>query len=205
MIATTRDIPRHLHIKKEIRILGLDDGPFGRGDKETLVVGVVLRAKEYVDGILSTTVAVDGLDATQKIIWLVKKSRHFDQLRAILLNGIAFGGFNIFDIQKIARVTGKIVIVVIKKKPDLKKFKAAMKTAKLTKMATRLKMIEAAGPIYETTVRGKKIFYQAAGILPEDAAKLLQKTSVRSAVPEAIRLAHMISSGIVEGESRGKP
>lgn len=192
-----------MHIKKEIRVIGFDDAPFKRGDKEVLVVGVILRAKEYLDGVLSAKVKVDGLDSTEKIIHLVKKSRHFDQLRVILLNGIAFGGFNVFDIKKIASLTGKIVILVIKKRPNIKKFKAAM--AKLPNYKKRLTMVENAGPINSVKAHNKKIYFQCAGVSVEDATRILQKVSVRSAVPEAIRLAHLISSGIVEGESRGRP
>lgn len=193
-------------IKPEIRILGLDDGPFKRGDTEVLVVGVVLRAKEYVDGVLSARVKIDGTDATQKMIRLVKKSRHFDQLRVLLFNGIAFGGFNVFDIKKIASETKKIVVVVIKKRPDLEQFLRAMaRLPDRKKYKKRLAMIKAAGPIHETSVRGKKMYYQCAGIDAEAAARIMNAAARRSAVPEAIRLAHLIASGIVEGESRGRP
>jgi len=192
-----------LHVKREFRVLGFDDGPFKFGDREVLVVGVVLRAKEYVDGILSTKVRVDGLDSTRKIIDLVKKSRHFGQIRAILLNGISFGGFNVFDIKEIARETGKFVIVVIKRKPDLKTFLAAM--SRLPSYRKRELMVRRAGEIFETNLRGKRMYFQCAGIDPKDAERILQVSVSRSAVPESIRLAHMIAAGIAEGESRGRP
>lgn len=194
---------RRLHVKPEIRLLGLDDGPFKRSDKEVLVVGVVLRGREYLDGVLSTKVRVDGADSTDKIVKMVKRSRHFDQLRGVLTNGIAFGGFNIFDIQKIAARTGKFVIAVVKKRPDLEKFRAAM--ARLPNYKRRLAASLKAGEVHEIELHGKKMFYQCAGVSAEDAANVLRRASVRSAVPEAIRLAHIIASGIVEGESRGRP
>jgi endonuclease V-like protein UPF0215 family len=37
---------------------------------------------------------------------------------------------------------------------------------------------------------------EIAGILKEDARKIVQLTSTRSSVPEALRVAHLIASGI---------
>ncbi|MBM3309562.1 MAG: DUF99 family protein, partial [Candidatus Altiarchaeales archaeon] len=47
-------------IKPEVRILGLDDGPFKQNDKKVLVVGVVFRGGSFLDGVVSTKVRVDG-------------------------------------------------------------------------------------------------------------------------------------------------
>ena len=98
-----------MRIKPEIRILGIDDGFFLKGDKETLLVGVVFRGGFWLDGILSTQVAVDGMDATEKIIEMVMSSR-YDDLRVIMLSGITVAGFNTIDITDLNRQTGLPVI-----------------------------------------------------------------------------------------------
>jgi endonuclease V-like protein UPF0215 family len=38
---------------------------------------------------------------------------------------------------------------------------------------------------------------QVAGISEEDAGEILRRTSTRSNVPEALRVAHIIASGLV--------
>ena len=90
-------------VKKEARILGIDDSPFDKfRDKEVLVIGTFFRGGSSLDGVLTTTTAVDGSDATAKIIRMVKKSKFYTQLRAIMLNGIAVWGFNVVDILEAA-------------------------------------------------------------------------------------------------------
>ncbi|MEA3229488.1 MAG: DUF99 family protein [archaeon] len=191
------------HLKKWIRVIGFDDGPFKhKNAKDTILVGVIVRMKEYLDGILSARIEIDGLDVTEKIIFLVNRPKFKDQIQIIILNSIAFGGFNLADIKKINLKTGKPVIAVVRKKPDREKFiKAA---SKLPDAEKRLEIIENAGEIKEAEVDGRKLYYQSAGIDDTDAAVILRKTRKRSAIPEPVRMAHIIASGIVDGESRGR-
>jgi len=63
-------------IKKEIRILGVDDSPFpSHTNEEVMLVGTVFRAGNWLDGVLSTYIHVDGTDGTEKITEMVKNSR----------------------------------------------------------------------------------------------------------------------------------
>jgi len=102
-------------IKEEIRILGIDDGPFTRNDKEVIVIGVIFRGGEFLDGVLRTYVAVDGLDATERLSKMINSSKHKQQLKVIMLDGITLGGFNIVDIKKLYSEV-KIPIIVINRK-----------------------------------------------------------------------------------------
>ena len=54
-------------MKKEIRILGIDDAPFDKfNDKESLIIGTLFRGGSSIDGIMSTKATVDGIDSTGK-------------------------------------------------------------------------------------------------------------------------------------------
>jgi endonuclease V-like protein UPF0215 family len=55
-----------------------------------------------------------------------------------------------------------------------------------------------AGKIFEVCTRSgsEKIYVQFSGIFEEDAEKILQMTSTRSNIPEALRVAHLVASGI---------
>ena len=59
------EIKKFRSIKQEIRILGVDDSPFPAHTKEeVMLVGTVFRAGNWLDGVLSTFVEGDGMDAT---------------------------------------------------------------------------------------------------------------------------------------------
>ena len=186
-------------IKREIRILGIDDSPFDKfRDRRSLVIGTFFRGGSSIDGVLSTTVAVDGNNATKKLEVLINRSKFKTQLRAVLLDGIAVAGFNVIDIQRLHRTTGVPVIVVMRDYPDLAKMKQALKRLMMGK---KIQLIEKAGEIH----RAGSIFIQVAGIDVEKAREIIRITCTRSNIPEPLRTAHLIAAGIKKGESSGKP
>lgn len=189
-------------IKDEVRILGLDDGPFRRTDRDVLVVGTVFRGGRWVDGIMSTRVLVDGLDSTGRIAELVLSCR-FKDLRIIMLDGLAFGGFNLVDIHRLSEETQLPVIAVVRDMPDFKEIKNALKN--LPESDYRWSLIEKAGkPIKVETKPGKFIHIQYAGIIEEQAVEIVKLSATRSMLPEPIRVAHLIARGVTTGESKGK-
>ena len=185
-------------MKKEIRILGIDDAPFNKfkgGD--VMVVGTVFRGGSWLDGVLSTKVKVDGSNSTKKLIEMINKCKFKPQIQCIILDGIAFGGFNIVDVEELNKKTKIPVIIVIRRMPDFKKIKTTLK--KLGK-ERKYRLIEKAGEVHKVG----KIYIQISGISLEDAKKVLKISCTRSLLPEPVRVAHIIAAGIKLGESRGK-
>jgi len=188
-------------IKDEIRILAWDDGPFEfKSKKKDILVGVIFRGGKILDGFLKTEIRVDGTDATRKIIDKTLKCKHKD-LRIIMLDGITVGGFNVVDIKQIYEKTKLPVIISIRKKPDIKKFISSLK--KLSNSKKRLKSLDNAGPIYPTIIKNKRLYFQCYGIEKKDAEEIIRKTSTVSLIPEPLRVAHLIATGFVLGESVG--
>ena len=184
-------------IKKEIRVIGIDDSPFNKfKDKKILVVGVVMRGGLFVDGVLSTKVKVDGSDSTNKITKMINKCKFKPQLQCIFLNGIAVAGFNVIDVKKLNKKTKIPVVVVIRYNPDIANIK---KTLIKIKQKNKIKLIEKAGKVIQID----KIFVQLTGIDLEKAREILKIVCTRSLLPEPLRLAHIIAAGIVTGESKG--
>ena len=184
-------------IKPEIRVLGVDDGVFTPHMEGLVpVVGVVFRGGYWLDGVMHTKVEVDGFDATSKIASMILNSPHYKQLRVLMLNGVTFAGFNVVDIKKLNMKTKLPVIAVTREKPNFAEIREALKN--LPESEERWKAILNAGEIFEVSTRSKseKIYIQIYGILEEDTRKILQLTSTRSNVPEALRVAHLIASGI---------
>jgi len=183
-------------LKKEIRVIGIDDAPFKKFKKGKVLV-VVFRGGLYLDGILSTKVNVDGNDSTKKIIEMINKCKFKPQLQCIFLDGIAVGGFNILDVKELNKKTKLPVIVIIRRKPNLEKIK---NTLIKIKKKSKIKLLEKAGSIIPVN----KIYIQISGISIEKAKEFLKIVCTRSLIPEPIRIAHLIAAGITSGESKGK-
>jgi endonuclease V-like protein UPF0215 family len=184
-------------IKPEIRVLGVDDGIFVPHSKGFApIVGVVFRGGYWLDGVMNTRVEVDGFDATEKIAAMVTSSPHHKQLRVIMLDGVTFAGFNVVDIKKLSEETKLPVIAVTRDRPDFREIRKALK--KLPSPAKRWKAVVDAGEIFEVNTRSKKerVYMEISGIVEEDAREILKLTSTRSSVPEALRVAHLVASGI---------
>ncbi|MCC7572765.1 MAG: DUF99 family protein [Candidatus Methanofastidiosum sp.] len=192
-----------MRIKKEIRILGIDDSNFTRDDQDVLVVGALLRGGFWIDGVVSTHIERDGLNATEKITNMVLKARYKD-VRAIMLKGITLAGFNLVDIEKLNQDTGLPVVVVMRRLPDHNSIEKAL--TNLNHKEERLEIIEKAGKIYEGKVQeDSNIFFQFKGIQEEDARELIRISSMHSNIPEPLRVSHIIATGVVKGESTKKP
>jgi len=182
-------------IKPEIRVLGIDDGKFiPHTQRNALVIGVVFRGGRSLDGVMHTTIAIDGLDATEKLTAMINGSPHKNQLRLVMLNGMTFGGFNLVDIRKLYINTGLPVITITQDKPDLDAMHDALKHLPDTEL--RWQIVLNAGIIHEVTNKGVKLYIGIVGITLKDSLSVLDATSTRSSLPEPLRVAHLIASGI---------
>ena len=52
-------------IKKEIRVVGIDDSPFKKSEKKCLILGAIFRGGNYIDGLISSKASIDGDDSTE--------------------------------------------------------------------------------------------------------------------------------------------
>jgi endonuclease V-like protein UPF0215 family len=119
-----------------------------------------------------------------------------------MLDGVTYGGFNVVDITELQRRTGLPVIVVMRAEPDMGRIRDAMQN--LPDADRRWQSLLNAGRIHEIGVHGNLLYIQCAGIEIEDASKIVQLATTHSHIPEPLRIAHLIATGIVCGESRGQ-
>lgn len=186
-------------MKPELRVLGLDDGPFRRGDRKTILVGAVFRGGIQLDGVLSRWIEVDGRDSTEKIVEMVTSSRHAGQLRVIMSESVTFGGFNLMDIQEVCRRTGLPVIAVTRERPNMRKVRTALQ--KFPDFRERWRLIEKAGRVYPLDLGTGKLYLQLAGLGVKEAGEIVRVTVTHGLLPEPLRVAHLIATGIVRGDS----
>lgn len=182
-------------IKPEIRILGVDDTPFLPHTKGKLgLIGVIFKGGYWIEGLMKTEITIDGLDATDNLSLMIKKSSHFKQLQLVMLNGIMFGGFNVVSLNRLHLTTKLPIISVIRKKPNLPAIKKAMKN--LPNFNKRWNTVIEAGEIFESPTKNNKskIFFQTSGLDKEDAHRIIRLTSTRSNIPEVLRVAHIVAS-----------
>ena len=188
---------RFRSIKSEIRIVGIDDGRFVPRSKGTVnVVGVVYRGGYWFEGVMRTEVTIDGLDATEKMAAMIKNSPFYGELRVVFLDGVSFAGFNVVDISKLSCMIDLPVISVVREKPDLEEIRSALKN--LPDFEVRWRAMENAGKLIAVKTRNMEnlVYMQIAGILLEDAEKIMKKTCTQSNIPEALRVAHIVASGL---------
>jgi len=191
------NVVKFREIKREIRILGVDDGGFvhKRGNRVE-VIGVVFRGGHWMDGIMFTDVEVDGTDATDRIAEMIVNSPHMEQVRVIITDGLTFAGFNVVDIALLFERSGIPVIAVADKKPNVDEVKKALKN--LSDGEKRWNSIlNAREMITVNTQRDlNPLYIQIAGISKKDAEEIIVKSATRSRIPEPLRVAHLIASGL---------
>lgn len=190
------------YMKKQVRLLGIDDAPFSFEDSVSPIIGVVMRGGSYIEGVLREQIEIDGDDATRKISAMIQNTRHKTQLRAVLLDGVAVGGFNIVDIKSLHDSTGIPVITVTRDAPDLDAIQRALQS-NFDDWRKRWDLLTQ-GTLYPIATKHNPIYVKCVGISEEETKEIITLSTIRGVIPEPIRVAHLIASGITRGESYGK-
>jgi len=186
-------------------VVGFDDAPFARSHRgDVLLVGAVC-ARTRLDGVLATHVRRDGANATTKMIDAVTRSQFASHLQAVLLQGIAVAGFNVVDVGELSRALSVPVLVVARRRPDLARMRRALTIGGplgrgVPGAARKWELIETAGVMEPLA----GLWVQRIGLSRSEAGELLRGTTLHGALPEAIRLAHLIAGGVTTGVSRGR-
>lgn len=178
-------------------VVGFDDAPFPRAHRgDVLVVGAVYAGR-CLAGVLSARVRRDGRNSTRALLDLLARSRFRPHLHAVLLQGIAFAGFNVVDLRALHAALRLPVLVVARRRPDL----AAIRRALLTRVPggeRKWALIEQAGPMEPLA----GLYVQRAGLSLDEAQALIRATTWHGALPEPLRTAHLVAGGVATGESR---
>jgi endonuclease V-like protein UPF0215 family len=204
-----------------VNVIGFDDGPFERGHTgDVLLVGAVCSGTR-LDGVVSGRIRRDGANATRVMVDLVRRSQFGEHIQAVLLQGIAVGGFNVVDVHALSRALRIPVLVVTRRLPDLAAVQRALfsedpRVRPAVRGAPRKwKLIEAAGalellgPSRRALAHGRggrtpRLYCQRVGLTLEAARKLVVATTLHGNIPEALRVAHLIAGGVTTGASRGR-
>ncbi|MCO7227368.1 DUF99 family protein [Pleionea sp. CnH1-48] len=187
-----------LRLNKKIRVIGFDDSPFDKHQSTTVNVSGIVCSNTRFEGMLWNKLTKDGMDATSVIASTVKESKFYDQLHLVLIDGVTVGGFNPIDLPLLANTLNIPCIAVMRKEPNLDAIANALKHFPNTE--ERLETILKAGEIYTP----EPFVYQCAGCTSDEAHQALIKLTDNGNVPEALRLAHLIGSAVMTGQSSNR-
>jgi hypothetical protein len=180
-----------------VHVVGFDDAPFDRAHRgDVLVVGAVY-AGARLEGVVAGKVRRDGANATRTLAALVRRSPFGPQLQLVLLQGIAFAGFNVVDLEALHETLGIPALVVARKRPNLARIRSAL-LDHVRGGRRKWRLVERAGPMEPMA----GVWVQRAGISAADAERALRRLQVTGKLPEPLRTAHLIAGGVATGASR---
>ncbi|WP_416838569.1 DUF99 family protein [Haloferax sp. DFSO52] len=156
---------------------------------ESVLCGAVVRADRVVDGLEFETCTVGGDDATDAIASLYHGLGR-DDVRYVLVSGIAPAWFNIVDIDRLATTLDRPVLSVSFEASD------GLETALSEQfsgeaLARRLDSYRAAPPRRELDVNGERLFVRAAGCDDDEATRVIRAFTPTGGRPEPLRVARM--------------
>jgi endonuclease V-like protein UPF0215 family len=191
--------PPPLRLPRRPHTLGIDDGPFQKGQREpVVVVAVMMEGSDLVEAVACSEFAVDGANATEFLSSWIQGLRLHPALHAVLLGGITIAGLGVIDVPALAAALAQPVLIVNRRDPRQARLDRALAAARLDE---RIAIVARTPDSFE--VDG--LHLACAGIEPDDAARLLRATRGKSDLPEPLRVAHLIAAAVARGESRGRP
>ena len=184
--------------KLRTNVIGFDDAPFAREHRGDVPLVGIVCSRTRVDGVLVGKVRRDGANATRAMAEMVRRSQFTTHVRAVLLQGIAVGGFNVVDVHGLHDALRVPVIAIARKIPDWPAMKRAL-DARVRGAARKWSLIQAAGPMEKV----RDVWIQRVGISLDHAREVLAATTLHGNLPEPLRLAHLVAGAIVTGTSKG--
>lgn len=181
--------------EKLLRVVGFDDAPFPRTFRTKVTLTGVVCAGTRFEGLMIGHIVRDGWTATREVVRMLRGGKFLPQIHLVLLDGIAFGGLAMIDLETLSKELDRPCVAVMRKQPDLAAFERAIR--KLPRAERRLEILRRAGPIHESP----PFFFQVRGAEPDAIARVLPRITDRGHVPEALRLAHVIGTALVTGQS----
>ena len=186
--------------KRFSNVIGFDDAPFDRQHRGGVQIVGTVYAGLRLDGIVIGEIEKDGFDAADEIIRRIETSRFLEHMQLIMLQGIAFGGFNVVDVFSLFEKLAVPVLVVARKTPDVAAIKKALTGGAIPHGQAKWDMISRLGPMEPAG----NVFIQRVGITSEQAAEVTQRFCIYGYVPEPLRIAHLIAGAMTRGYSRGR-
>ncbi len=174
-------------------------------DRERLshLAGAVVRADRVVDGFAFGTCTIGGSDATAAVCALIDQLDRED-VRYVLLAGIAPAWFNILDLQTIHEHTGLPTLSVsFEASPGLEGgIRDAFDETEI--VSRRLVTYRAQPDRRELSVNDETVFVRSVGLDPDEAAAVVRAYTPVGGRPEPLRVARLAARAVGERDERAE-
>lgn len=171
-------------MKSGVRALGIAESY--RGDRSTLA-GVVVTADGAVDGFEFGSCTVGGTDATDSICRLVETLDRED-VRYLLLAGVALAWFNIVDLGAVHRETGlPLIAVTFEESAGLEP--TLRREFDGEALDRRLEVYRSLPDRRAAVVNGETIYLRSMGLDHETATAVVDAFTPAGGRPEPVRIA----------------
>ena len=179
-------------------VIGIDDGPFTKQQETAPLIAALLQGPR-LQKVRVTRITVDGLDATDKAVKLLKGWKPVP----ILLSGVTFAGFNLIDPHILHRKYRVPVIVVVGFRPNNRAVKRAL-VNHFPDWKRRWRIISSLGPLrtVRTSLGEPPIYFEFFGCSRREATSLLKAYSYISRLPEPIRVAGLVATGLFGAKTK---
>jgi len=177
-------------------VVGIEDGGFSREfpdySGQTLLICVLLRGT-WIKNFQEDTISVDGLDASNKLIVML---RHWS-FDAVMLAGVSFAGFNLVDPMMVFEEFGKPVVVISRTKPDNVAVKNAL-FQHFKDWRIRWSVFKKLGTVHQivSMIGEPPLYVEVVGATKDWTTKMIRASATCCRVPEPVRVARLIARGL---------
>ena len=180
-------------------VLGIDDAPFHKDQSQDVpIVGVMMEGATLVEGLAFGSFPVDGEGATDYLAQWITGLRWHLTLQAVVLGGITLAGLGIIDLEKLAQHLAIPVMAVTRHNPAQSRLSYALTAAGFHE---RISLLEHIPPAHQLE---PGLYVAISGTELTDAAQIIRATKGKARFPEPLRIAHLIGTALVEGQSKGR-
>lgn len=173
-------------MKQGVRALGIAES--FTGDSSTLA-GTVVRASRVVDGFVFGTCTVGASDATESIVAMIDRLDRED-VRYLLVSGIAPAWFNVLDLRAIHEATGLPTLSITFEESDglASTLRAEFDGDRLER---RLEIYRDQPERRRLSVNDETVFVRQVGCTPDEGRAVVRAFTPEGGRPEPLRIARL--------------
>ncbi|MGC9146936.1 MAG: DUF99 family protein [Infirmifilum sp.] len=185
-----------IHLTKPaFRVLGVAEC-FNKRQKKSVQAAVSYRRDGIIDGFYLTWTRVGGLDATEKIIQLVKSTGRRD-FNLIMLNGCIISWFNIVDIYRVyEELSLPVLCLSYEESEGLERYLRDYFPGD----EERLQMYYKLGKRKLVYIRRTRsyVYVRSVGLDESETREVLNLVTLHGKIPEPLRLAQSLARTVHE-------
>ncbi|MFB5630458.1 MAG: DUF99 family protein [Nitrosopumilaceae archaeon] len=186
---------RKLHLeKKGVRGLAIAES-FTQDSKESVLAGIVMRRDFIIDGFVFGKTTLEGNDATDTILTMVKKLNRPD-ISYLLISGIIISMYNIIDLKKISNSLGIPVIGVTYHQSQ--GIDEAIKHHFPDSYESKLEEYKKLEDREKITLHTSyNVYVRKEGCTLSDVKHLLDEITIQGSFPEPLRVAQLLAKTLL--------